>query len=264
MIEPQLLKPAEDWELPYYLSNDNFLMSQKLDGHRTIVATNPLRCYSRTGLAVKVPPSLANSSIASLDSEWIFDGEMLDGTYHCFDILSTPKGDLLRWDWNQRQEVLTVIAERCELNVVRQVHGTVEKARFFQACSEAGVEGVVFVDKFSHYQSGKRSTTARKFKFRKDVDCVVTQIGVDGRDNLELGLYDPDGLLVNVGKVSALTGDGPRVEQGDVVTVTILYVTESRRLYQPVKPRIRRDKLPEDCTVDQLDQYIVNKQLLEE
>lgn len=263
MIEPQLLKPIEEWALSSYLDNDRYHMSQKLDGHRTIVMTGPLRCYSRTGLAVPVPRSLNESPLVSVPNEWVFDGEMLDGAYHCFDILSTPKGDLAAWTWTDRQAVLNAVADTAEINVVQQISGKEAKTTFFNACKRSGAEGVVFIDSSSRYSKGKRASHALKFKFRKEVDCVVTETGLDGKDNLGLGMYDTHGNMVSVGKVSALTGDGPRAEVGDVVTVTILYVTKSKRLYQPVRPLIRSDKLAQECTIDQLDQYIVNKQLVE-
>jgi len=256
-IETQLLTEATDGEVSAYLNNDYFAMSQKLDGHRMIVQTGPLRCYTRNGHDRDVPASV-EAALGDIQSEWIFDGELLDKTYHCFDILSTGKGDVRKWEWSNRQALLEAALNTRDIPIVTQYFGTEDKTLFFEKCKEMQVEGVVFARRSGQYKTSGRSSNVVKYKFFKDVDCEVIGKGSDGRDNLMLGVYRGD-ELVEVGKVSALTGDGPRVQVGDVVTVRVLYATPSGKLYLPVTPRIRIDKPANTCSYEQIEQLQTNK-----
>jgi ATP-dependent DNA ligase len=261
MIDVQRPTEIRESELQAYLHNDTFALSQKMDGHRMIVKTGPIRCYTRQGLERDVPASVA-SALAGIDTEWIFDGEILDNTYHCFDILKTSKGDIRKWDWSQRQAILqAALSKREGIYVVQQVYGTQDKTAFFEKCVNASVEGVVFVKMDSPYRDGK-GRNSLKYKLVKDVDCVVTDRGIDGKDNLELSVFR-DGQPFVVGKVSALTGDGPKVNVGDVVTVSALYATPTGKLYLPVKPKIRTDKSPHECDYAQIEVIQTNKTIIE-
>ena len=253
----QLLTEVTDSELSTYLDNDSFAMSQKLDGHRMIVKTGPLRCYTRNGHDRDVPASV-QAALGDIDSEWIFDGELLDKTYHCFDILSTSKGDIRKWEWADRQALLKAALNARDIPIVTQHFGTQDKTLFFKKCQEAKVEGVVFARRSGKYKASGRTQDVVKYKFFKDVDCEVIGKATGGRDNLMLGVYRGD-ELVEVGKVSALTGDGPRIQIGDVVTVRVLYATPSGKLYLPVTPRIRLDKRSDECQYEQIERLQTNK-----
>ena len=87
---------------------------------------------------------------------------------------------------------------------------------------------------------------------------MVIDRGINGKDNLLLGVYR-DGEMVEVGKVSALTGDGPRVSIGDVVTVKVLYASAAGKLYLPVTPHLRTDKSRTDCGYEQIIALQTNK-----
>jgi len=107
-------------------------------------------------------------------------------------------------------------------------------------------------------------TRVYKYKFVKQVDCFVTGVGLDGKNNLSLSVYNDEGKEVNVGRISALTGDGKHVTMGDVVQVNCLYATKSLRLYQPTKPIIRKDKLPQECGIQQLKVIVKDNQHTQE
>lgn len=255
-VQVQLPREITRQEVSRYLNNDAFAISQKMDGHRIIVKTAPLMCYTRQGLEREVPPTVRRA-LAGISTEWTFDGEILDKTYHCFDILSTSKGDVRSWSWHQRQAVLAAtLGGRDDIMVVPQHLD--DKPAFFEKCMAEQVEGVVFANVNAPYRGGRALNALLKFKFVKDIDCVVVGRGDNGKDNLTLAVYRM-GDLVEVGRVSALTGDGPNVEIGDVVTVTVLYTTASGRLYQPVKPKIRTDKSATECTYEQIINLQTNK-----
>jgi hypothetical protein len=118
---------------------------------------------------------------------------------------------------------------------------------------ENGAEGVMFNRLQASYEFGRRSFSLLKVKFIKDVDCVVTALNLDSKANMQLAVYDGDELRI-IGECTALAGDGARVKPGDVVTVQYLYALDpsAPRLYQPTRPRIRTDKSPRECVLDQI------------
>jgi hypothetical protein len=69
-------------------------------------------------------------------------------------------------------------------------------------------EGVVCKAAAGRYMPGRASPEAVRVKFRHTVDAVVVGAGSGGKANLVLACYK-GGRLVEVGEVSALTGDGP-------------------------------------------------------
>lgn len=263
-LAPQLPTEVSERRLEELLSNDRWAMSQKLDGHRLVVQTGPVGVYNRHGEERTVPKELA-AALDWIDARWILDGEWLDNTLHVFDIISTSRGSVARWPWETRQKLLGDLIPQIALKtntvtLVQQVYGTEAKRELFDRCRENMVEGVVFALTDSRYWHGKRTEMVYKYKFIKEVDCIVRAKGLDGKDNLELGMFQ-NGIVVSVGRCSALTGDGPKVKPGDVVTVKVLYSTETGRLFHPVKPRLRTDKHPEECTFDQVEAIKTNKEI---
>jgi ATP-dependent DNA ligase len=240
-----LAKETQHPEL--FVQDDKYAVSQKFDGRRMTIQTAPVRAFNRLGEEIAVPASLV-SEFGHISNRWLFDGELLaNGTYHVFDLLETPQGPCRQQPWEIRQALLTRIFENVfdYAFLVKQVRGEEEKYNFLSKCRGQDAEGVMFARVDAPYIK-RRTKNLIKFKFVKQVDCVVTAKGLDDKDNLELAVYR-DGEIVNVGRCSALTGDGPDVKVGDVVTVDILYATNKGRLYQPVRPRIRTDKTPQQC-----------------
>ena len=75
-----------------------------------------------------------------------------------------------------------------------------------------GGEGIVLKLRSGLYRSGQRSRSQLKIKFRKTVDCVVTDRNRGKNSNALLGLYDGPllrhvGRCSMIGKPDALTGD---------------------------------------------------------
>jgi ATP-dependent DNA ligase len=255
--EPQLPSTIGINELDLYLKDDSWALSEKYDGVRLLVETFKNRgvtAYSRNGVERDFPgdPSI----LTDLKPGWIFDGEYIDGEYVVFDCLKTPRGSICGQPFHERyRKIWLPLKDRSEegallLRAPLSI-GEQQKRRTLEQVRAAGGEGIVLSKLTAPYEKG-RTKALRKFKFVSEVDCVITARGVGGKNNFELSLYD-EGLRVPVGKVSALTGDGPKAKVGDVVTVQCLYVTASNKLYQPVKPKLRFDKTATQCTFDQLD-----------
>jgi bifunctional non-homologous end joining protein LigD len=256
-LKPQLLSEVNKSGLDNLLASDEFALSQKLDGRRLVLERSGLKVtgWARSGLETDVPKSLYEDFM-KVRSNWIFDGELIKNTYHVFDIIEYPGGSLTSVEWIERQNLLNKVLTGFSdyVQIVRQATSSEDKTSLYEDCMSAGAEGVVLCNIHSKYLFATRSSRCLKYKFIKSIDCVIIDRNIDSKDNLVLGLYDDNGEIVDVGKVSALTGDGKHhdFKVGEVVTVNYLYATESRRLYQPVKPKIRKDKEDIECLMSQL------------
>jgi len=257
MIKPQLLKEVSKLDLSKLLVSSEFALSQKLDGRRLIVEISDLNIkgWARSGLETSIPKNIM-SDLSKVRSNWTFDGELIAEHYYVFDILHYPSGDLFDHPWMERQKLLNTVLTNFSnsITVVDQRIDTSSKKALFDQCLEFRAEGVVFCNIESKYLRGIRSSRSLKFKFTKTIDCIVIDTNINSKDNLVLGLYDENGEIIDVGKVSAITGDGKHYnfKIGDVVSVEYLYATKSNRLYQPVKPRLRKDKEKRECLVSQM------------
>ncbi len=155
---------------------------------------------------------------------------------------------------------------------------------YFKLALEKGLEGVVAKKKDSVYEEGLRTGSWLKIKKLKTCDCVIfgytkgneTRGATFGA--LLLGVYD-EGKPVYVGKVGTgftqalirllmdkfekvTTDHAPfKPEAGDVVTwlepklvceVAYQVLTRDRRLRMARFKRLRDDKPPSDCTIDQI------------
>lgn len=249
MLATDISKAGFNTKPEFYLNSNEWGLQQKVDGVRMMVdgTSSKVICYNRNGEKVNTPECLLNYRM----DEYITDGEYLDGKFYPFDLVAN--GTFLA-----RYNHLNLIAS----NPLPLFLGTEAKTRAFDNSVLAGTEGVIFRKLTGLYKHG-RSKLVVKCKFTSDVDCVVLERPdpKDTNDNFYLGMWDGE-KFAEVGKVSALTGDGPSVKIGDVVKVTCLYVSNSGKLYQPVKPRIRTDKRASDCTIDQLDTLRTSKEII--
>ena len=267
MIECQLPTEISQVQVDDLLINDDWWMSQKLDGQRLIVdigSEGQFECYGRAGISIHPTPEiLRDIKVDPRFSGWTMDGELLDQGFYAFDLLRGEGSYVNNMMLDTRLAFLDRLIKLLECEVIKgtPVWKTTEEKQFnWQRASEEHLEGVVFKKAKAPYKPG-RNMNFVKYKFVKDVDCQVIDKEVNGKRNFLLGIYNGD-HIVEVGKVSALTGDGPRVRVGDVVTVECLYASENGNLVQPVTPRLRRDKKPEECTIDQIFQLQTRKDLI--
>lgn len=270
-----------DWRTAEVFSSTEWMMQEKLDGHRHIAditvddkGTNAIN-YSRSGARVSVSTRYHNLG----PGRYILDGELIGATHHLFDLIGAwgPKGEELispHFSFSTRYEALKLLFERCRwsdegIALIPTLSRPIEKIARFDALQSLGAEGVVFRKMVSPYVEGKTAVQfGFKLKFTKTVDVII--VNRDGeRDAGFMALWDPNPPLgrsehrVVIGRVSLYGKKG--IEIGDVVEVRYLYASHPQspytvKLIQPRVLRRRLDKAPQECTHDQLlEHYPVTK-----
>ena len=206
--------------------------------------------------------------------------------YVVFDILEKDGKPLVDLPLMERKRILKeTVKEGAHVLLTDYVEEKGEA--YYKAALEKGLEGIMAKKKDSPYEPGVRSGNWLKIKKLRSCDCVVFGYtkGTGARETtfgaLLLGLYDKEGKPVYVGKVGtgfsqdtlkALSEAFQKLEtdaapfEADVVgevrwlkpelVCEILYqvVTNDGRLRMPRFQRLRSDKPPSECTVDQLSE----------
>jgi len=203
--------------------------------------------------------------------------------YIVFDILEKDGKPLTELPLTERKAILQE-SLREGSNVLLCDFIEAKGEAYFQSVLEKGLEGVVAKRKDSQYEEGLRTGSWLKIKKLKTCDCVIFGYtrGSESRGArfgaLLLGVYD-NGKPVYLGKVGTgftqemirtLTGKFEKIktdnalfksEAGDVVTwlepklvceVAYQVATRELRLRMARFKRLRDDKPPEQCTLDQI------------
>ena len=205
-------------------------------------------------------------------------------TYVVFDILEKEGKELLDIPLIERKRILKNSVREGKF-VVLSLFVEETGVPYYRAALEKGVEGIMAKKKQSLYEPGKRSNNWLKMKQVKTCDCVIFGYtkGEGNRDeafgSLILGLYDVAGPIfigkVGTGfsqedmenlkrsldeyKVDEETLQGVDMEREItwlrpcvVCEVGYQSITEDGKLRIPVFQKIREDKDPLECTIDQI------------
>ncbi len=213
-------------------------------------------------------------------------------TYIVFDILEKDGQQLTEKPLSERKTILRESMKDGD-HVIVSSYVKEDGTNYFEAVKLKGLEGIVAKMLNSPYRLEARSKEWLKIKTVKTVDCLVigfTQ-GTGNRENsfgaLLLGIYD-NGKLTYIGRVGTGFTDKAleellstfkpfetperQVEASDipkdsrwlkpklVAEVAYQNLTEDFRLRAPRFLRLRNDKTPQTCTIDQvrpstLDEY---------
>ncbi|MDD1674208.1 MAG: non-homologous end-joining DNA ligase [Methanomicrobiales archaeon] len=207
-------------------------------------------------------------------------------TYIIFDILERHGDPLIDSPLTHRREILSETVQSGD-NMVCSVPIPDTGEAYYEAAIGAGLEGVMAKRKNSRYEPGRRSGNWLKIKKIRSLDAVVFGFtrGTGNRSStfgaLILGVYDGENP-VYIGKVGTgfsvadtirftgqltdLRAPGPTLTEADepgkiiwvrpslVVEVAYQAITHDHRLRMPRFIRTRIDKLPRDCTIDQLEE----------
>ncbi len=213
-----------------------------------------------------------------------FQSKRLPAIYVVFDILEKEGKPLVDLPLIERKRILKETVKEGTHMVLADFVDERGEA-YFQAVLDKGLEGVMAKKKDSRYEPDIRSGNWLKIKKLRSCDCVIFGYtkGTGARKStfgaLLLGLYDSEGKPVYVGKVgtgfsqemlNALSAAFQKLEtdtapfEADVIDevkwlkpelvceVGYQVVTKDGRLRMPRLLRLRSDKSPKDCTIDQL------------
>lgn len=206
----------------------------------------------------------------------------LPANYVVFDILYLGQENLMDRPLVERKSILK--AELQESDVITNVDYFPQKGEaYFKAALDQGLEGIMAKRLASSYQPGVRSRDWIKIKKQITLDLVIGGY-TPGQGQREpyfaailLGAYDGYKLdyIVRVGagfstdELKEITGKFVPADESPfsqtitrkgvkwlkpeiVVEVEALEVSKRGHLRAPVFRRIRYDKMPEECTIDQL------------
>lgn len=288
LLSPMMAANAEPGRVEFYLTSDEWHCEQKVDGVRLMVHIDNgeiTALQGRNSSKIILPPALKREFSAFSTGQWVFDGELVSGEFKLFDLpIATPHIGLST-PYETRRRALDIFFQKWAptegIKLVTCYRTEAEKRALVQTVFDNFGEGVMFKSIKGVYRPGRRVDTMKKHKFIKTVDAVVTRLRVDMsshtgdlKENCAFGVYKtpPNGRsdvlvdlasknLVEIGKSSTTGKRGEGIKVGDVIEVRYLYCVDpsSPRCVQPRLVRIRTDKLPEQCLIDQLDGTFTDK-----
>lgn len=279
---PMLAQSIDVTELPAYVKDNNYVAQLKADGHRLIVQVDEgiITVLNRRGMPKT--SGVSHALLAQFEGfgpgRWLFDGELIGAQFVLFDAIAL--GDTLTpaSTFTERYDVLRVLYERVwqpdpKIVILLPVAVTAdEKLALIAQAEKEQREGIMLRHVNGVYWPGGRSPHLKKCKFTRDIDAIITAVGIDGKDNVEVSLIDPDNdRIVPIGRVTSIgkftLENGKRVPPAllDVWEVRFLgtYNPTAPRLYQPRLMRKRTDKVMSECLIDQLDNTFIDRDLTE-
>lgn len=241
---------------------DGFRVFLFKSGLKIVLTTKHARIYTQTShpiLFQKLQPLLKDS----LPNQLILDGEYVTpDELHLFDVLRVNDEDTTTLPLFKRRELLHEILARTGVKDFEvetlQINSYSEVMKTLNDFMSKGAEGIVLKNPNSEY--GERSSWL-KLKLYDTIDCFVIKYERTG--DMEstgiphswfVGVYDEAGQVVEMGKVGAYVKevDPLKIKIGSVVEIQFQEVTEDLKFRHPHILRIREDKTPRECTIDQV------------
>lgn len=249
-VLPQLLNNVEEEGLEKLFADNTYCMQEKKDGKRILLrkTDEKLEAINRKGLLVGFPSGLEIAA-KLINEDFILDGELIGDKFWVFDVLEFRGFNslIMHYPYKQRNSILTSLfngqSNIKDIQLLETYTTSVTKRTAFKIIKEQGGEGVVFKKMDAEYKPGRPSSggTQLKFKFVQMATCIVLGPGPKGKRSVEIGLYDKDGEIAPVGKVTVLPNFSVP-KKGSLIEVKYLYYNPGGALYQPIFCGKREDK----------------------
>ncbi len=258
MVQAELLTETTEFHFKRMLSNPDFGFQEKHNGSRLMLAkqNGTLRCFNREGnvSSKPLPIQVRHALMAHPLSTFVLDGELVGTTFFIFDALILDD-EVLNHDSYEYREARyhTLFTATKHMVPVKTARSMEEKRALWTQVVGYKGEGLVSKDMRKAYSTG-RSGQHFKLKFVKECDVVVIGMNPEGKDSIEIGMYDDNGRLHRVSGCSLRGKFHPAPQE--VVEVRFLYATEKYHIVQPVLMRLRHDKKASECRLSQLKLHI--------
>jgi ATP-dependent DNA ligase len=276
------------------LDSPDWVAEQKLDGTRVLaVVTRDGVLFTQDGVTAvahtactqhlpAIEPHLLDALQVMGLTKMVVDGELMidTGEYHLFDFVMSEGSDTWgvfpNWGFNLRRNALTelgqVFAKNGPIFIVRSEATPQRKWALLDEVRVGEGEGIMLKHYAGTYQAGERVSSVVKVKFTKTADVVVTLVDRPDPKHgsftfgvLAEGPVLPkdivllvDGMNYRIRPLGRCSAIGkPDAQVGDVIEVAYLYrgPGETGALVQPRMMRIREDKRPDGCRIDQFPRY---------
>lgn len=273
-VRAMLARDATPGELTHALISTEWALQFKYDGDRLIaqITDGAVGFYNRQGRD-KVhnrPHHAILGPLTNLSGNWVFDGEIVGGTYVLFDLIEAPAVNghhaavttdssfLERWTALELTALRLGIpvadkpdAHSASLVLAPTVAETSNKQALFDQARVESREGVIARRLEAAYQPAQRAADLLKVKFVHDAEVIITALH-PAKESASLSVFDATGQLQLVGSASTL-GKSPAPTVGDIWQVRFLYVADPAhpRLVQPRLISLRTDKDRAECSLDQ-------------
>jgi len=201
----------------------------------------------------------------------------LPAIYYVFDILSLDSKDLTNKPLRERKKILEKVLP--DLEHIKRIFWTKDGPALWKVVRRKKLEGVMAKKLSSKYYAGKRSSAWLKIKFLKTIDSIIIGYTQEKRiiSALALGVYS-QGKLIYIGRVGTGFSEAflkdlykklrqikskkaPAPYSGKekiiwvrpkyVCEVKYLEISKKKILRAPVFLRLRKDKLPKECILEE-------------
>jgi bifunctional non-homologous end joining protein LigD len=255
MIQAELLTETTELHFQRMLLSAVYGFQEKHNGHRLVICkeNGTLRYFNREGVPSSKPlPTRVKYALLSHPlTGFVIDGELVGGTFYIFDALIL--GDEIvandSYEYREARYHAEFDGYNAQIVPVETARTPEAKRRLWDAVLASHGEGIVSKNMTVKYTQG-RAGAHWKLKFLKECDVIVMGPSPEGKDSVEIGVYDEHGQLHRVSGCS-LRGKF-RVTVGDVLTVRYLYASRDNHIVQPVLMRKRTDKAAITCDIYQL------------
>lgn len=258
MIQAELLTETTVNHFQRMLLDATYGFQEKHNGHRVIVCkqNGKLSFFNREGepSTKRVYLPLQKVLLAHPLSTFVIDCELVKNLLFVFDALYLGDEELVHDAYEYREaRYHAEFSHYAYIIPVDTARTPREKKELWNRVERNHGEGIVSKNLSKPYRQG-RADQHWKLKFWKTADAVVIGPSPEGKDSVEIGMYDDRGRIHRISGCSLRNKFNPPV--GQVIEVRFLYATKERNIVQPTLLHVRYDKRAADCKLAQLEPYI--------